>query len=68
MKKRCEECGGEIRPTKNLFQQSPDYADFKKELEKMGISETKGYNCIDCGQAYDENLKKMNMRLGWLLK
>lgn len=63
---KCE-CGGEIKPTKELFKQSADYGDFKKELKKMGISEIKGYNCIECGQCYDENLKKMDGRLAWLM-
>jgi|GEM_PF-2216736 len=66
--KPCEKCGGEIKPIEDIFKNSPDYSNFRKEMEKIGIPESQHYNCVVCGQIYDEDLNRVNLKLGWLDK
>lgn len=62
------ECGGEIRPTIDFFEKEnreKKKKDFKERFGKE-LPDLKNYNCINCGQCFDENFKKMSIRLGWL--
>ena len=62
----CKKCGGEIKPAGDIFKKSPGYQNFKKELDELGIPEPKYFNCTGCGQIYDENMNKTDLKLTWL--
>lgn len=69
-KKECK-CGGEIRPTIDFYKQDGEekFERVKKDAMKefgLDFAKVMGYNCIKCGLCFDENMKEMNFRLGWL--
>ena len=67
--KKCD-CGGELKPKKDFHNQTDPkgYEKLQKlMLKECGFNyEIKGYNCIICGQCYDENFNRENIVLGWL--
>ena len=66
--KKCEECGGELKP-KIEFYGKDHFKKLQKSFKKKfkeELQEPKGYNCIVCGLCYDENFKKENHSIGWL--
>ena len=69
---QCTECNGELKPKEDFFKQSGEehFNNMKKEYEKLtGLKlELKGFNCVECGQCYDEQYRKQKISLGWLQK
>ena len=65
-KRTCEKCGGEVLPTEDMFKKDPAYQEFKKEMDRLGIQESKSYNCTVCGAVYDENMNRTSLKIGWL--
>lgn len=61
--KHCPECGGEIKPTVNIFKGNEK---FMRDCKEKGIPMPKGYNCIKCGRMWDEKWKLLKVRLAWL--
>ena len=70
--KKCIYCGGEIKSCDDFYKQDgreKEYAKLKKRFEKkLGTKwkNSENYNCIKCGQMYDEFLKPMEFKRGWL--
>ena len=63
------ECGGEIRATKEFFGDEKERNETRESFKKKfggELSEPDGYNCINCGQVFDENFKKSDYKMGWL--
>ncbi len=67
--RKCD-CGGELKLKKDFFNQddSNTYDKLREEIKKEYGSyiDVKGYNCIVCGQCYNENYQKEDMCLGWM--
>lgn len=69
--KRCNYCGGTLRPVAELFRKDGDqaYENFKKAFkEQTGLDwkESSNWNCIECGFIYDENFINTGNKVGWL--
>ena len=65
--KHCPECGGEIKPTINIFKRNEkEFEKFKKACKEEGISMPKSHNCIKCGRMWNEKWEPMKIRLAWL--
>lgn len=61
MEIKCEICGGEVRPTKDLFN-DPNFEDV---CGREGLPPITEYNCIVCGQMYSKEGKKLKYKIGW---
>lgn len=66
-------CGGEIKPMMDFFKQDDPEGKRREKMQKnfkkifgKDLPDFKGFNCIECGQAYNEQLQKEPWKLGWL--
>lgn len=70
---KCIYCGGEVRPLEEFFklQGEENYNFMKAEWKRvMGIEWkiSNDFNCLECGQVYDELLIPKALKLGWAKK
>jgi len=70
IKKRCEDCEGEIKHISGLYGGRDKYDAFmdtlKKEYPNVDWESCEQYNCIECGRLYDKDLKKKKLCINWL--
>lgn len=76
LNKKCNACGGAIRPVNEFFflvcGGTPEaYEEFKnkfKEQSGMDFKESSNSNCIECGMLYGEEGNCLGVAVEWFLK
>ena len=71
-RKKCAECSGELKNKMDFYKSKGEerYRVMKevfKELTGYDIEEQlTGYNCVECGACYDEDMGRQDYTMEWL--